>query len=125
MSCDLEDTDRLRQKMLASKVFLVTLYKHGIKKERQDVVNTIMFAQEDQLATLICILHKISKQIIPIPKRESRRVYRSKREHLLQKLKNSKFVNEMLEKSRKEIVVFLTKFSYLYGIFLYYLFHEK
>ena len=125
MACNLEDTSRLREKMLAVKVFLAKLYQHGTKKERLDVVNTIMFAQEDELAVLVCILHNISKQIIPIPKKESRRVYRSKREPLLQKLKNPKFVEELLAKSRKEIVVFLTKFAYLYGIFLYYIFNEK
>ena len=125
MSCDLKNLDRLREKILAAKPFLATLYKFGRNKQRRDVSNAIFFADQEQLATLLCVLHKVSINVIPIPKRELRRIFQSKHEPHLQKLKNIEFVDQLASGPRKDLVAYLKKFTYIYAILLYSLFNEK
>ena len=125
MACDLNDLGRLREKLLAAKPFLATLYKFGRNKQRRDTANAIFFADQEQLATLLCVLHKISIKVIPIPKREVRRVYRSKHEPFLQKLSNIDFVEKLASGPRKDLISYLKKFTYLYAILLYSLFNIK
>lgn len=118
--------DDFREKLLARKPYLKTLYNLALDKNYSALKKHITHATDSEVNLLLCIIQRIYTGSIKISKMANTRVNRSKRAGaLFKKMRNDEFFQKLLWGPREDQINFLHQFGLLYGDLLQYLFVRK